>query len=365
MKKFIVSSQILKQVLHKLGLAVNTKTVLPVLSNVYIKVTDGQLELITSDLETTIIYRTEAETSGEGFEFLMSYQLLSKITTLSKNVPLTFSLEKKGIKITGDNDVYELKSLEKIEEYPTIPELPKKNNMQFDDQAIGWLNTALQTVSKDDSRPATQKVLLELKKDQTTIASTDSSYMVFSYSLPLPAPAEDEILISPKVIKAIEDLKEVKFFWHAKTYGFESNNITVIVTRPEGKFPNFRAIIPDGFDSNVTINRLELISALQKCDINTDSFKEMSINLGKKGKIAFNSKDTSLNININVEVEGTYTGTVGAIKCSSEKMLKLMQQVDFEEIEFAIHDAKRPLLFRSANDKSYLALLMPIHSNDN
>ena len=85
MKKFIVSSQILKQVLHKLGLAVNTKTVLPVLSNVYIKVTDGQLELITSDLETTIIYRTEAETSGEGFEFLMSYQLLSKITTLSKN----------------------------------------------------------------------------------------------------------------------------------------------------------------------------------------------------------------------------------------------------------------------------------------
>ncbi len=363
MKKFIVSNQQLKTALHKLGNVINARTILPALSNIYCKVGDKSIEMIVSDLETTMIYRAEAETSGEAFEFLLPFQLISKIVSLSRFAPLSFQMEKNKLKITGENDVYELKSLEKVESFPKLPEVPKKNVLEISSDIIKWLSVATQTLSKDESRMVLTKVLLELRAETSNIASADGSFYVFSYNVPLKSPKDDDLLISPKVIKAIDDMDKAKLFWHEKTIVFESENITVLVTRPEGKFPNFRAIIPQDFDSNITINRGDLITALEKCNINTDSFKQMKMDLTNKGKIVFTANDSQYGININVEVPGNYSGTVENINASSEKMLKLMNQVEFENIELAIHDSKRPILFRS-EDSAYLGLLMSMYSKD-
>ncbi|HXS55774.1 MAG TPA: hypothetical protein VN726_06595 [Hanamia sp.] len=364
MKKFIISSDVLKKVLSKLNNAVAKNTVLPVLSNLLCKVTDRSVEFISTDLEVTIQYRCECETSGDGFEFLLPFQLIHKIVGFSKNVPLTFSQEKVGIKITGDNDVYEIKTPQKVEDFPKLQELPKDNPMPLNEDVLKLLVDALGTVGKNDKYPQVMKVLLEIKNGTTTVASTDGSFMVFSYSLPNEDILEEDLLISEKVIKAMEGLEEVNLTWNGKNMVFDTKEVTVIVTRPDMKFVNFRAIFPADYPSNLTVNRSELISALDRCNINSDPFKQTSIELkSKKGKIVFSAKDSNYNINIEVEVEGNYTGPTEQIKLSSEKMLKLINQVDFENIELAIHEPNKAILFRSPDHEGYVSLLMPIFSN--
>ena len=366
MKKFIISTEALSKALHKLSYAVNPKTIVPALSNIYCKVTSQSIEFITSDTEITIHYRCVCETSGEGFEFLLPFQLISKIVALNKRMPLTFSMEKKGIKITGDTDAYELKSLEKIENFPALQELPKKTKMQLNAEFIPWLATAVETVSKDETnKPNLTKVLLELRQKEITIASTDGAYMVFSYSMPLQSPEDDEILISPKAIKAIEGMKETTLYWHKKIFAFESEEITVIVTRPDMKFANFRGIFPQDFNSNLTFNREDLINALEKCNISSDPFKTTVLNLKQTaGKVSFEAIDTNYGININVALDGDYQGNVEQIKLNSDKMLKLLNQVNYDQIELAIHQPNKAVLLRSADDKSYLGLLMPIFNKE-
>lgn len=359
MKKFIISTQTLKKVLHKLSYAVSIKSTLPVLGNIWCKVTDQSIEFIACDLELTIQYRQECETTGDGFEFLMSFQLIQKIVSLSKNCPLTFSLEKKGIKITGENDVYEIKNAFKTEDFPKIPAIPVKKAMPMDGTILSWLSTALKTICNDEGRERLTKVLLELRKKEITVASTDGSFMLFSYTMPIEAPADEDILLSAKVIKALEGLEESKLYWNDKIFAFESADVTIIVTRPvDMKYVSFRAIIPQDFNSNLSVSRAALIDALEKCNINSDPFKETKLLLKNKGKVSFAAKDTQFGIAINVDVEGTYTGELESILFNSEKMLKLMLQVDFENIEIAAHDEKRPILFRAADDKGYLGLLM-------
>lgn len=361
MKKFIISSDALARALHKLTNAVHAKTVMPALSNIYCKVSDKSLEMICTNLETTIHYHCECETNGEEFEFLLPFQLISKIIALNKSCPLSFSLEKKGIKIMSDTDVYELKSLEKVESFPKLQELPTENVMALDETFVGWLKTALLTVGKDESRPALTKILLEMRAKEITIASSDGKFHMFSYTMNIPAKTDDDILINTNVIKAIDGLEGIELFWNKKLFAFQTTHVTVIVTRPDIKFVEFRKIIPADFTSNLTVNRHDLIRALEKCNISSDIFKETVINLKSKGKVNFTSKDTDYGLNISSDVAGEYAGTIEKVTINSDKMLKLMQQVEFGDIEIAIHDSTRPILFRSSDDPAYLGLLMTIY----
>lgn len=364
MKKFIISSDVLAKALHKLSHAVHAKSVVPALSNIYCKVGNGSLELICSDMETTIHYHCPCETNSEAFEFLFPYLLLSKIIALNKSCPLTFSMEKKGLKITGDNALYELKSPEKVENFPQLQDVPKENSMAMDATFIGWLKTASLTTGSDiDKWPALTKVLIELRPEEITLASTDGKYHMFNYTMNMPAPSSDDLLISPKCIKAIDGLTGIELSWNDKTFAFKSADVTVIVTRPSTAFVNFRKIIPADFTTNLTVNRYDLIRALEKCNISSDLFKETIITFKNKGQIHFSSKDTEYGLNISDDVAGEYTGTVESVKINSDKILKLMQQIDFPEIEIAIHDSARPMLFRSAEDKAYLGLLMTIYQS--
>ncbi len=360
MKKFILSNQELKKGLHRLGNVVPVKSVLPALTNIHCKVGEKSIEMIGSDLETTIILKLEAETFGDAFEFLLPFSLISKIVALSGNSPLAFSMNKSSVKITGENDAYELK-LQKVEDFPKLPKVEDINSIDIEKELIALLKVATLTVGKDENKPAHQKVLLELRKAGVTVASTDGSFVIFSNTLSeLSAPADDDLLINPKVIKSIEDIQQAKLTWSEKTISFQGDKVTVLITRPEAKFPNYRRMFPEDFPSNVKVLRQDLVNALEKCNISNDYFKEMKIDLTKKGKLILTANDKESGININVEVPGNYSGQVETIKASSEKMLKLMAQVDYDDIEMAIHDARRPIIFRN-EDAGYQGLLMAIH----
>lgn len=361
MKKIIISTTALRPILHKLGLIILKNPTVPALSNIFCKVTKGSIEFIVSDLEITMLYRCECETTGDAFDFLIPFQLLSQVVSLNKDMPLSFTLDEKGVKITGENDSYDVKALIPVTEYPKLPTLPKKNSMQVDSVLIKWLGTALETIGKDEANKAKfTYVLLELRTNETTVASSDGAFYLFSYTLPMPAPADEELLISAKTIKVLEGMTDAKLTWTEKHYAFESKDLTLIITKCEYKYVDFRAVVPQGFDSNMQIDKHALVSALEKCSINTDGFKDSTMNLKKKGKTTFRSQDKMFGINIQVDVVSEYTGKVEEFRVSADKMLKVIHQVHFPTIELAIHDPKKAIVFRSPEDPAYLGLLWPL-----
>jgi len=362
MKKFIISAQALNKALHKLSNAVVAKPTLPVLGSIWCRVKEKEIEFVVTDLEVIILYREECETTGGDFEFLLPFQLLQKIASLSKNQPLFFSQEKKCIKITTGTDVYEIKPACKIEEFPQLPTIPTKKSMSVDAGFIAKMTMALKTLGNDELRPAFTNVLLELRKKETSIASTNGSHLLFSYTMQLEAPLDIDLLINPKVIKTLGDIESAHLSWTEKVIAFTSETMTVIATRLDLKFANYRAIIPPDHPGNLLIKKDALVEALNKCNINSNPFKKTILLLKKDGHVTFISNDEKVGIDISVDAEATYTGEIEQVAFGSDKMLRLMQQVDYENIDIAVHSEKRAILFRSADDAGYLALLMPMEA---
>lgn len=365
MKKFIISSDALKQMIQTVSIAVNPKATIPVLTNILCKVTDKKLEIVATDLEITMLHSGHCETEGAPFDFLLPFDMLKQLTSKMGKYPLQFVVEKKGVKINGDNEVYEIKSPGKVSDFPEQISIPVEHSMELTDDLVYWLKVAQATCSKDNFRPAMTNVLLELRKKQVTIASTDGGHSLFSMSINLEAPTDDDVLITPRVIKTVESMSLPNLYWNEKNYAFQGENLTVIITRQDLKFPNFKAIIPPDFDSNLTVSRLELIGALDKCSINTDPFKQTQMSLKvSENKVNLFSSDDMNGIDISVDITGSYTGEVEVIRFSSDKMLKLLHQVNFSSIDLAIHSPNRAMLLRS-EDKGYVALLMPIWIQEN
>ncbi len=359
MQKFKINTEVLSPVLDKLSQAVNQKSFMPATLNLYCKVENGELELTATDTELTIIQKLVCETEGEPFVTLIPFALLHKIAALNKKSDLEFTHLKKGIKITGPIDVYDIKISDKIEDFPKVPEIPKQNSLTADQKFISTMTKAIETCGKDDLRQFT-KVLVELRKEQVTVASSDGAYCVFSYTFKdLASAVEDDLLLTQKFIQSLKGIEELKLNWNEKVVVVSDDSLTIIMIRPETKYAKWRSIIPEDFTSNVTVNRTELIDALVKCNLSSDEFKTTSVQLKP---IKLKAADKTNGINISVDLPGEYKGEVESLTVNSEKLLRLVKQVDYDLIELAIHDPKRAVLLRSAEDESYLGLIMPLYN---
>jgi len=358
MNKLIISSETLKPALNKLGQAIGSNTALPILGNLYFKVTPGFVDIIASNLEITLIYRINDPTATESFEFLVPFEFVNKIVAINRHCPLEF-INGTVLKIKGPNDTYDIKASEKVADYPKLPEVPVWNNFEIDSQLLSTLKVALVTTCKPGGR--FPHVLMELAPGKITIASTDGSFMCFSKEFVSSQENTAELLLSHKVIKVLEGSDNAKLSYDDDRIAFVSGYITIINTRSTEKFPNFRAIFPQEWPGNLTLSKHELLEALGKCSLSKDPFMTTRMDFDKPQQIRFSATDDF--IDINVSIQGEYTGPVKYTAVGADKLLQLLNQVDYSEITLAIHDSRRSIVVTSSEDEGYKALLMPLATN--
>lgn len=363
MKKFIISTDRLKPILNKLAQAISKNSTLPILTNLYCKIGTNEVVFITSDLELTMLYKSEAETTGGKFEMLIPFDFFKKMVGLTKSAPLEIELKgRKGI-IHGVNDVYELGTLDKPEDFPILPEMPKQNFISMNGTFIPWLNKALIAVSSDDTRPAMQKICLDIMDNGMTMVATDA-HILFTRSFEVESKTSEQLLISPKIAKALDGFTTTSIYWKKTHIGFQCDDITIIATRHEDKYPNYKAIIPS-FETNLLVDKDDLERALEKCNLNSDPLKLTILFLKKtKGTLSFESFDLNLNRKIDVDIPGSYTGDVETVSISSGKLLSLLSQVDYDKVRLAIQFKDKAILLTADNDKDYMGLIMPIDTEN-
>lgn len=361
MKKLVISTDTLKPALKKLSQAVNSKAVVPALTNLYCKVGQNKVELITSDLELTIFYTCECETEGAPFEMLIPFDLLQKIVALTGSAPLTIQHpSSRRAKIIGVGDVYELNSLDKPEDFPKLPSVPKQKSFALDETFIGYLGKALLTVCKDDLRPAMTRVCLDIADGIMTVVSTDA-HMLYTHKLPVESEEIEKLQVSAKMAKAMEGFKNVELSWHAKNIAVSCDNVLLVATRHEEKYPDYKVIIPKN-DPNLPIERNELIHSMERASLVSVIQANLSL-LKKPDSIFISAVDEDIERKTEVEIPGTYSGSIDAVAVCPKRMITVLHQIDVDLVRLHIHGINSPIVITSEEDVNYLGIIMPLAIN--
>lgn len=360
MKKFIISSDQLKPALKKLGQVVDSKSVLPVLSNILCKVDVNQVEFITSDLQITISVVCPAE-AKEAFELLLPFNYLADIIALSPHAP--FEIEHPSVRkarIICDQEVYAINSLDKLEDFPKLPK-PIKEKFTMENDIVDLLNKALLTVSKDELRPSMTRVLMDLGKE-SVLVSTDA-HALFRQNINCEMEVAESLQFSPKMIKAMHGMFEASLAWTDKMVCIKGNNTTIWCTRFTDKYPDYKAVIPalENYEPNLEIGKNVLADALQKCCISSSGVKQTNIDLlSEKGIICFTSDDVDMERKNQIKKSAIYSGKVSNLMVNATKMLTALNQVDADIIKLHIHSPTKAILITTDENPDYLGLIMPL-----
>ena len=125
--KFIVNSSKLLKELQKISGVLSTSNTLPILDNFLFNIQEGSMEIISSDLETTMSTKISADTTDTGKITIPAKLLLDTLKTISSQ-PLTFLIDDNNysIEINSSNGIYKL-SGQNASEFPKTPTLSSSN----------------------------------------------------------------------------------------------------------------------------------------------------------------------------------------------------------------------------------------------
>ncbi|MCK4540042.1 DNA polymerase III subunit beta [Candidatus Parcubacteria bacterium] len=346
---------------------------LPILNNVMIKSMQGDIKLITTDLEIGIVTRVRGKVEEDG-EFTIEAKILSDYISLLPNQKVDLEINKNNALIKCENYKTVIRG-ESAEEYPLVPEIEKeiyfKTNINDFKKALSQVIFA---VSGSETRMELSGVFFSFNKKKLIMAATDSYRLaerIISIetntkeekNVIIPAKALQEVIRIISVLKN-EDLNEnndIIFYLSDNQILFTIGSTEVVSRLIEGQYPDYKQIIPVNRETKAKIDRAELLRAVKAAalfskiginDINLD-FPE------NKNKIIVSSASGQTGENI-AELDAETTGKDNGIVVNYKYVLDGINNIDSEKIVIEIIDGNTPCVLKGENNNNYAYIIMPI-----
>ncbi len=270
--KFNVESTALLKELQKLNGVLSSNNTLPILDNFLFDIKGGEINIIASDLETTMMTKISANAEEEGKIAIPARLLLDTLKTFSSQ-PLTFLVDNTnfGIEINSQNGQYKLAG-QNPEEFPKVPSLESSSYADISsDILIKAINKTLFASGNDELRPVMSGVFCELSKEKTTFVATDAHKLVCLTRNDITANNSASFILPKKPLTLLKNSlgegADVRMEYNDTNALFKASNMTIICRLVDGKYPNYEAVIPKENPNKLSIETNDLLASIKRVSI--------------------------------------------------------------------------------------------------
>jgi len=203
--KFSISKDKLLEGLSTVQNVVSTRTTLPILSNVLLQASDGEIRLTTTDLDVGIRGSVEAQVERTGATTLPARRLLSIVRELPSS-EIYFDVDTKNFaSIRSGSSYFKILGLPE-EEFPSLArfEEAKIFTIAQKDLKDGLKKTSY-AISVDETRYVLNGILFSFKDNKLTLVATDGRRLALvDLEVEFPSSQETEIIVSTKAVTEIQ-----------------------------------------------------------------------------------------------------------------------------------------------------------------
>lgn len=270
--KIICTQENLLQALNALDRVVGKQTSLPILSNFLFETENGRLKISATNLEIGILVYVGAKIEVEG-KIAVPARILSQfVQNLPSGEVLELEVKDKHLSIKGGSSEMKIKVLNG-KDFPIIPYYKKEYPLTLPAQSIkSALGRLLFCVSTNESRIELTGVQLLFEENQLSLAATDSFRLaeeIIPYSQSLINSGQYTSLIIPtQTLQEINrslgiEIDEMKIALEENQLFFEFGNIQIVSRIINGKFPDYKQIIPQDLKTKVVLEKDAFIRSLK------------------------------------------------------------------------------------------------------
>ena len=270
--KFIVSSsQLLKQ-LQVLGGVINSNNTLPILDNFLFELSENQLKVSASDLETTMSSVVDVESDSEGSIAVSARLLLDTLKTFPDQ-PLTFKTEGDStIEISSDQGKYDMAYFSG-DEFPKAVSLPSPSKTVVPAHILGTaISKTIFAAGNDDLRPVMSGVFFQFSSQSLTFVATDAHKLVKYSRTDVTADQTAEFIMPKKPLNLLKGIlggseSEVTIEYNDANAKFTFDNVVLVCRLIDGKYPNYEAVIPKENPNKLTVDRASFLNSVRRVSI--------------------------------------------------------------------------------------------------
>lgn len=363
--KLQVTQENFNRALSSVARIATTRATLPILSNVLLRTVNNRLQVIATNLDIAVTHFIGGKISKEG-----SITIPARLTQdFVSNLPTgVIDLELEGNKLHINSGLYTSTiNGTNTEEFPVMPAIEIGKSFTIDSQKLkNGLSQVVIGASNDEARPVLTGVYFNTYKDKLYVVATDSYRLAEkalvdtkeSIKLLVPANAVSELL------RISGDYQgETVVTYDDQQVRFQVGDVELVARLLEGKYPDYRQLIPKAFNVSFSIDTTELnnitkVSAL----FARENAGSITINVdGDKQEVSIHSIATQLGENTasaKAKVEGS-----GSVTLNSRYLLEALHVLDNDKAKVGFNGKLEPVVISSATNKTdYIHIIMPLKS---
>lgn len=371
--KFIVTSSDLLKNLQVTGSVINPNNTLPILDNFLFDLKGSEMNVVASDLETTIQAKLSVEADEEK-RFCVPSKILMDILKTFPEQPLTFLLndENNILEIVSEQGNYEL-AFESAEDYPNFPKVEDAPELKVDANSLSEaISKTIFATGNDELRPVMTGVFFEINGNKANFVATDAHRLVKYTRQDIEAGSSTNFILPKKPLNILKNLLsstdgEIQVTYNETHSEFTFGNFWISARLIDGKYPNYDAVIPKENPNVLTINRNLLLTALKRVSIfaNKSTYQVRLKLEGNTLKLMAENPDFSNKAE--ERLVGDYNGANMEIGFNSKFLMEMVQNLQSEEVLLEMSEPTRAGIIKPLDGleegESVLMLVMPILLN--
>lgn len=373
--KFNVSSSKLFSQLQAVSRVINNKNALPILDDVLFDLSGNELTLTASDGETTIRTSIEVDNvEGAGKVASAAKLLLETLKEFSEQ-PLAFTIDENNfaVSMVSQNGTYSFVGVNG-NEYPEMPAA------EADARSIAMPANILQSAiektifctADDDLRPVMNGIFFDIAEDKVTMVATDAHRLVRYTNTGVQSGVAASFILPKKPAALLKNLlakeeEEVKVTFGAKNARFEFGSTIIVCRQIEGRFPNYNAVIPQGNQNVVTVDRQTMINACKRVAVFANNGTAQLRLALSENQIKISAQDIDFSTSAEETISCDYNGTPMAIGFKAPFLIDLLGSIASADVQLKLADPARAGLIlpvENVENEDILMLLMPMLLND-
>lgn len=362
--KFICNKIELSEAIGNVSRAVSSKSTIPSLEGIKVRIGNGIVELTAYNLEMGIRTSINAETEGNG-EFVVSARLFSEFTRRMSGDDVTFEIDDNLIiKISCSATECSFSAMS-ADEYPELPKVDSARSFTVKQTILrSMINQTSYAASMNESKPVLTGELFDIENGSFNMVAIDGFRLAIRSEI-IDCPENYHFVVPKKALLELSTLikddedKICTICTNDRHIIFEIDNVFLISRLLDGAFHNYKLSIPNGCKTDVVISKREFSTSLERCSLLIDDKNKSPIRCEIGNGVMKISCKTGIG-KINDAISADISGETVTIGFNNKLLLDALRAAEGDKVRLRFNGAMKVIEILPLEGESFIFLVMPI-----
>jgi DNA polymerase-3 subunit beta len=351
------------ELVAKLGIvsrAVSTRGTVQVLSGILLAAEADGITVAATDMELSLRTTLEAQVDGTGSVVIPGKPLVELARLLPENdVTIEYRPEEGTVQIVSGSYNSRL-NVFNAEDFPRLPTLDAQLHAIDREALLETVDRVARSASRDESRPVLTGILVRFEAGKLVMVATDSYRLSVKETELGEAAPELEAIIPARALTELSRLaggETVDLGVHENHVVFGTGDAWLTTRRIDGQFPNYRQLLPEAFEVELTLPKTELADVVRRASVLALRNSPLRLRLAE-GELTVSAQTQDVG-ETHETMPAAYSGEEFLIGFNAEFLRDGVESIVGDDVRLKLINPLRPAILEdAAGDFTYL--IMPI-----